>query len=334
MISKPRIAFVDDEQRVLDGLKRSLREKSAIWDFDFFSDPKSALAAFERNPPNVAVVDIRMPELTGTELAEAIAKRKLGTVSIILSGSTDFDVAVSSINSGNVFRYYVKPCDTSTLVRGIEDALLSRNRRQGDKFNVEEASTAKASGGLSDLALDMIQYGVIVASGDGHVLFTNERAGKLLNSGCGLAIDHNGIARGTNPADTGRLHAAMQQARDQGEADAVSLETSTGQLLRVTVQPYSASEEKLGRLVCLFVFSDEDMKAPKAKLLMSMFDLTVSESRLAAALARGLALDDAAAECGITRSSARTYLKKIFQKLDVTRQSELVRKVLMSIASS
>jgi len=334
MISKPRIAFVDDEKRVLDGLKRLLRDKRSDWEMTFYTEPKIALAEFDRSPPNVAVVDIRMPEMSGTELAEAITGRNMGTVCIVLSGSTDFDVAVSSINDGNIFRYYVKPCEAGTLVRGIEDALSSRSRRQGDSAGVKDSTNPNNSAGLSNLALDMIHYGVIVANGSGHVLFTNERAGRLLNSGCGLTIDHSGICRAASLADTSRLHAAIHQAQDIGEADAVSLETESDGLLRVTVQPYARDGEKTGRLVCLFVFSDEDMKAPKAKLLMSMFDLTVSESRLAAALARGLALDDAAIECGITKSSARTYLKKVFVKLDVTRQSELVRKVLMSIASS
>ena len=59
-----------------------------------------------------------------------------------------------------------------------------------------------------------------------------------------------------------------------------------------------------------------------------------SPRRLAAALAQGMTMDEAAAECGVTKSSARTYLKNIFSKLGVSRQAELVRTILVSLATS
>jgi DNA-binding CsgD family transcriptional regulator len=59
-----------------------------------------------------------------------------------------------------------------------------------------------------------------------------------------------------------------------------------------------------------------------------LFDLTDAEARLAVALGEGHRLEDAADRMGITVSSARTYLKRVFSKTDVTRQAELVRLLL------
>lgn len=55
-----------------------------------------------------------------------------------------------------------------------------------------------------------------------------------------------------------------------------------------------------------------------------LFDLTPAEARLAAALASGLALKDAAIQQGIRFTTARSYLENIFRKTGTRQQSQLV----------
>lgn len=334
MISKPKIAFVDDEPKVLSGLKRNLRSRAKEWDLSFHTDPLAALDLFREDPPTVVVLDIRMPGMSGIELAGALRLFAPQTVCIVLSGSTDFDVALSSINDANIFRYYVKPCATADLTDGIEEALSKRGRRDSDRPETTAPAPAAASPFLPSAALDLIHYGVVVTSPDGHALFTNAQAGQLLSDGDGISLDANGICRAARLEDTQRLHGAMAQARDTGDTTALTLETEIGSSLRVTVQPYESPDAAASTLVCLFLFSDATQSAPEPRLLQDMFGLTVSESRLAAALAQGMTMDEAAAECGVTKSSARTYLKNIFSKLGVSRQAELVRTILVSLATS
>ena len=57
------------------------------------------------------------------------------------------------------------------------------------------------------------------------------------------------------------------------------------------------------------------------------------EATLAALLAQGSDLDEAATELGIRRNTARSHLQSIFMKTDVKRQSELVRMILSSVAT-
>lgn len=64
--------------------------------------------------------------------------------------------------------------------------------------------------------------------------------------------------------------------------------------------------------------------APDLSLLHGLFDLTPKEAQLAAALASGKTLQDAAAASGTRYSTARTHLEHIFQKTGMTRQSDLV----------
>ncbi|CAO4171132.1 helix-turn-helix transcriptional regulator [Methylorubrum aminovorans] len=63
---------------------------------------------------------------------------------------------------------------------------------------------------------------------------------------------------------------------------------------------------------------------PSADVVQGLFDLTPAEARLAALIAAGDAPVPAAAKLGITPSTARSVLKRIFQKTGVSRQAELV----------
>ncbi|MBS7696219.1 MULTISPECIES: helix-turn-helix transcriptional regulator [unclassified Chelatococcus] len=63
---------------------------------------------------------------------------------------------------------------------------------------------------------------------------------------------------------------------------------------------------------------------PSSPILMGLFDLTPSEARIAAALASGKSLRQAASEMGLSFGSARTYLAHIFTKTGTNQQSQLV----------
>ncbi|MEO8247772.1 MAG: hypothetical protein ABI589_00230 [Burkholderiales bacterium] len=77
-------------------------------------------------------------------------------------------------------------------------------------------------------------------------------------------------------------------------------------------------------LLVLHVGASGPVAAPDVALLRVLFDLSAAESRLAAELATGCELAQAAARCGIQHSTARSYLERIFAKTGCHRQSELV----------
>jgi DNA-binding CsgD family transcriptional regulator len=64
--------------------------------------------------------------------------------------------------------------------------------------------------------------------------------------------------------------------------------------------------------------------SPSAAVLESLFDLTQSEVSFTTALMEGLTVQEAARKCGLTESSGRTYLGRIFAKTGTHRQSELI----------
>ncbi|QXX76495.1 hypothetical protein MHY1_p00017 (plasmid) [Methylovirgula sp. HY1] len=63
---------------------------------------------------------------------------------------------------------------------------------------------------------------------------------------------------------------------------------------------------------------------PKTEEIARIFRLTTAEARIAARVATGMTLENAAVELGITKETARNQLKSVFAKTGTHRQSELV----------
>jgi DNA-binding CsgD family transcriptional regulator len=75
--------------------------------------------------------------------------------------------------------------------------------------------------------------------------------------------------------------------------------------------------------IVIFVDPDERCPTPES-ILQSGFALTPTEAKLAARLATGVSLDDVSNELRISKQTGRTHLKRIFAKMGIGRQAELV----------
>jgi CheY-like chemotaxis protein len=63
-----RILFVDDESRILDGLRRMLHAERKQWDMEFVLGGEAALKACEAASFDVVISDMRMPGMDGATL--------------------------------------------------------------------------------------------------------------------------------------------------------------------------------------------------------------------------------------------------------------------------
>jgi response regulator RpfG family c-di-GMP phosphodiesterase len=99
---KPRILFVDDEPNVLDGLRRTLRAKSSVWELCFAGSAEAALQQLSEQLYDVVVTDVRMPGKSGFQLLEAILadERTRDIPVIILTGEHDLDLKHSALDCG------------------------------------------------------------------------------------------------------------------------------------------------------------------------------------------------------------------------------------------
>ncbi|HZL98849.1 MAG TPA: response regulator, partial [Planctomycetota bacterium] len=119
-----RILIVDDEQRVLSGLRRQLHARRGEWELLFLEGGEAALAELSARPADAVVTDMRMPGMDGAQLLAAVAVRHPEIARLVLSGQAEADRQLAA--RGRCHRYLVKPCPADLLEAAIRQALEVR----------------------------------------------------------------------------------------------------------------------------------------------------------------------------------------------------------------
>ncbi|MEO8223695.1 MAG: response regulator [Gammaproteobacteria bacterium] len=114
------ILFVDDETRILDGLRRLLRSRQHEWQMSFVESGPAALELMARTPIDVIVSDMRMPGMDGAELLTRVKAEYPRTIRIVLSGHAEIDAVMSVF--GIAHQYLTKPTDPLMLKATIDRA--------------------------------------------------------------------------------------------------------------------------------------------------------------------------------------------------------------------
>jgi putative nucleotidyltransferase with HDIG domain len=122
---RKRVLFVDDDQSVLDGIKRTLDGVWAGWQVTFSTNGQDALKKLDSSEFDVVVTDLRMPGMSGSELLAEVLERYPNIVRIVLSGNLEHDLAVRAATTAH--QYLVKPCDTATLRATLDAAMRIRS---------------------------------------------------------------------------------------------------------------------------------------------------------------------------------------------------------------
>jgi len=115
-----RVLFVDDEPRVLEGLRRMLRPQRHDWEMAFAPGGEAALALMEASTFDVIVSDMRMPGIDGATLLCRVRELYPQMVRIVLSGHTELSTALQVVPVAHQF--LTKPCDAEMLRVAIERA--------------------------------------------------------------------------------------------------------------------------------------------------------------------------------------------------------------------
>jgi len=108
-----RILFVDDEPMLLSGLQRSLRLMRSEWEMVFAPGGNEALAAMDKQQFDIIVTDMRMPGMDGAQLLQEVQKRSPQTLRMVLSGQSDRETILRSVNPAHQF--ISKPCEAEEL---------------------------------------------------------------------------------------------------------------------------------------------------------------------------------------------------------------------------
>ncbi|MFT5088425.1 MAG: response regulator RpfG family c-di-GMP phosphodiesterase [Candidatus Latescibacterota bacterium] len=122
-MAKQRILFVDDEPDLLEGVQRMLFRERKRWDMHFAQSGDEGLSAIAKQPFNVVVADMRMPQMDGVQFLQQVSEKSRDTVRMMLTGNTDQETAMKAVNDGNVFRFMTKPVERETLIQMLESGI-------------------------------------------------------------------------------------------------------------------------------------------------------------------------------------------------------------------
>ena len=106
MSSESHILLVDDEPMVLSSLSRLLEDDYVV---HTANGGLQALEVVKREPIKVVISDQRMPGMLGHEVLRHIKHISPNTIRMLLTGYSDLDAIISSVNAGEIFRYINKP---------------------------------------------------------------------------------------------------------------------------------------------------------------------------------------------------------------------------------
>lgn len=190
-------------------------------------------------------------------------------------------------------------------------------------------------------AVDGLSVATIILDEHARMLNSNAMATALLEEADGLSLRGQRLyiaARETNQALQQAVTSIIQaqQRGEPGVVKALRIPRSAGRSdLGLVVRPVPAPGGEAQSSPCVAVFiSDPDLRESASRqTLGELFGLTPAEANLAILLARGLSLAEVSGAQNISPHTARAQLKAIFAKTGVSRQAELVRLVLKSVAS-
>src|SRR5215475_11861584 len=127
---KPRLAVLDDEQRMVDILAMVLRREG--YDVVSFTQPAAALDALRTEPFDLLISDLKMPDLDGVEVLRRAKTLDPDLPVILITAHATVQTAIAAMREG-AFDYVEKPFDNDelkTLVRrALEVTRLARENR-------------------------------------------------------------------------------------------------------------------------------------------------------------------------------------------------------------
>ena len=131
-----KILFVDDAPEILDVIARMLGNEWPV------ITARSSADAIERiridGPYAIVISDYDMPGQKGDELLAHIHSIAPDTVTMLLTGVVDVDVAIQALHAGRIFRFLEKPCPRERLLAAVRDAIAEYHSRLAVRVHAGE----------------------------------------------------------------------------------------------------------------------------------------------------------------------------------------------------
>lgn len=126
---KPTILLVDDEESILNSLRRLLRGQP--YDVLLAGSGAQALEIMAAQPVDLVMTDARMPTMDGAMLLAETHRLYPSTTRILLTGYADMTMMIKAINEGQIHRYISKPWNDEEMLLTLRQSLeLAHSERE------------------------------------------------------------------------------------------------------------------------------------------------------------------------------------------------------------
>ena len=118
--SKKRILVIDDDKSILRTFTRILQKNG--YDIEVAETGKEAIEKSKKNRYDLALIDIRLPDMDGTDLLIKLQKTMEDAVKIMITGFPSLETGVKALDEG-ADAYLVKPVKPEELIALIDEKL-------------------------------------------------------------------------------------------------------------------------------------------------------------------------------------------------------------------
>jgi len=119
MKSEIRILIADDHPVIREGLRRIIEKDSSLEIVAEAKDGQTALALLQAMKPDMAILDIKMPKMSGLAVAQELQKKKLAIKIIFLTVSRKEEIFDEALDVG-AKGYVLKDCTVTDLINCIQ----------------------------------------------------------------------------------------------------------------------------------------------------------------------------------------------------------------------
>ncbi len=182
MVRQAKILVVDDERGIREGCRRILLSEGHV--VEAAASAEEALEKLEADGFDLALIDLKMPGMSGMELLERIHEHDPEIVCVMMTGYASLETAVEAAKKG-IYDYIPKPFNPDELLvvlrKAMEKRVLSleaqRLRQERERSLLE---IAQEKGRLRAVIQCMVD-GVLVTNRDGQLVLYNPAAVRMLH---------------------------------------------------------------------------------------------------------------------------------------------------------
>jgi DNA-binding response OmpR family regulator len=129
------VLIVDDDQTILESTKAIL--ESAGYAVQTAETSRDAIHKAKSDWFDIALLDIDLPDMQGTELLERLQEIKPGMIKIMVTGSASLENAIQSVNL-EAKAYIIKPFNPEDLLQVMEEKL--KERRAAERLDEDKVT--------------------------------------------------------------------------------------------------------------------------------------------------------------------------------------------------